>query len=355
MGAVHGVALALLCAVTIPAQVTVTLIADRDNTLFEDPTGSLSNGAGIYLFAGVTGQPGIRRTLVRFPVAGSVPAGARILSASLRLNVSRSLIAAPIQVDAHRVLQAWGEGTSNGPGNEGNGTPATPGDATWLHSQFPSVFWANAGGDFDPVASGSSPTPISGTATWPSTPALVADTQRFLDQPADNFGWLLKTDGESVPTLVRRFDSREHTTASRRPRLSITYLPPGQTLPVGTGCLGSGGQTLLLAAQNAPVPGQAFALQLSRGQPGALALHAVSLRIAPSPLPVYPGCNLYLDPQPVLVTHAVLLLDGAGAAATPFPVPPGFLGVELDFQSLALDGGLAAGLVLSNALRVLAG
>jgi hypothetical protein len=30
---------------------TVTLIADRDNTLFEDVNGSLSNGAGPYAFA----------------------------------------------------------------------------------------------------------------------------------------------------------------------------------------------------------------------------------------------------------------------------------------------------------------
>jgi hypothetical protein len=50
------------------AQTTVVLTADKDNTLYESPTGSLSNGAGSYLFGGVTGQPGIRRTLVHFNV-----------------------------------------------------------------------------------------------------------------------------------------------------------------------------------------------------------------------------------------------------------------------------------------------
>ena len=68
--------------VALAQTTTVTLNPDKDNTLYESATGSLSNGAGAYLFSGVTGQPGIRRTLVHFNVAGSVPAGARIVSAT---------------------------------------------------------------------------------------------------------------------------------------------------------------------------------------------------------------------------------------------------------------------------------
>jgi len=41
----------------------------RDN-MFEDPSGSLSNGAGPVLFAGNNGQDLARRALLQFDVAG---------------------------------------------------------------------------------------------------------------------------------------------------------------------------------------------------------------------------------------------------------------------------------------------
>lgn len=39
----------------------VMLDASKDNTLYEDVTGSISNGAGEYFFAGATAIGGIRR------------------------------------------------------------------------------------------------------------------------------------------------------------------------------------------------------------------------------------------------------------------------------------------------------
>ena len=44
-----------------------------------------------------------------------------------------------------RALADWGEGTSFG---LGAGSPATPGDATWLHTFYNTDLWTNAGGDF---------------------------------------------------------------------------------------------------------------------------------------------------------------------------------------------------------------
>ena len=61
----------------------VTVPASRDNTLIEDPSGALSNGAGPSLFAGRTAQPrnSIRRAVIAFDIAGTIPAGSVITGA----------------------------------------------------------------------------------------------------------------------------------------------------------------------------------------------------------------------------------------------------------------------------------
>ena len=132
---------------------SVRLFADLDNTLYESPTGSLSNGVGERLFAGLTQAGVLRRALVRFDLS-SIPPAARIKGVSLHLNVSKVPFLPPTtNFQLHRVTAAWGEGTSDAPGEEGTGTSSTPGDATWLHRFFPSDFWTQPGGDFDPTVS----------------------------------------------------------------------------------------------------------------------------------------------------------------------------------------------------------
>ena len=48
---------------------------------------------------------------------------------------------------------------------------------------------------------------------------MVADVQSWLDNPANNFGWLVKGD-ESTSTTAKRFDSRQSTVP---PVLTIEY------------------------------------------------------------------------------------------------------------------------------------
>ena len=81
----------------------VTIAAARDNTLYEDASGSLSNGAGQSLFAGKTGTGGIRRALIAFDVAGAVPAGSTITAVTLRLQMSRTRSGGQA-VGLHRLL-----------------------------------------------------------------------------------------------------------------------------------------------------------------------------------------------------------------------------------------------------------
>lgn len=53
---------------------------------------------------------------------------------------------------------------------------------------------------------------------------MVSDVQDWLDNPANNFGWLIKGQ-ESVGQTAKRFDSRENPTAANRPLLTIYYSP----------------------------------------------------------------------------------------------------------------------------------
>jgi hypothetical protein len=75
------------------SQQQVVLNAAKDNTLYQTIDGSLSNGSGDFLFVGRVGGTGggsIRRSLVKFDLAGSVPSSATITSVKLTMNMSKT-------------------------------------------------------------------------------------------------------------------------------------------------------------------------------------------------------------------------------------------------------------------------
>lgn len=207
---------------SLHAQIEVKITASKDNTLYENASGSYSNGSGDGFFAGQNNHGEVRRGLVAFDVAGNIPAGALIQSATLRLNLSRAL-SGVYSVALHRVLADWGEGTSVAFGEEGGGGTAATGDATWIHTFFNTQLWTNAGGDF--AAAASAAQTIAGDLgfyDWGSTPEMVADAQAWLDTPAENFGWLL-LGNEAANASAKRFDSRNHSVVENRPVLTIIY------------------------------------------------------------------------------------------------------------------------------------
>jgi hypothetical protein len=212
----------------------VTFGAAHDNTLYQNASGAVSNGAGPGFTTGNIMQGGLRRGLISFDIAANVPAGATIQSVSLQLHMSRTVSGAA-DVSLYPVLEGWGEGTSNAGNNDGQGVPATPGDATWLHRFFNTVFWTNAGGDFAPAASAASSVDQVGFYTWASA-GMVADAQSWLDAPAGAFGWGVIIDG-AAPGTTKRFDSREATDPTLRPMLTVTYAVPGPGCAGLMGCL----------------------------------------------------------------------------------------------------------------------
>jgi hypothetical protein len=199
---------------------TVTIGPSKDNTLYESVDGFSSNGSGQYFFSGTIATNDLRRGLIAFDVAAAVPAGATITSASLRLNMSRT-IASAAPASLHRLRADWGEGASDALGEEGAGTVAAAGDATWLHRFWDTQFWSTPGGDFDATASATTSVGAAGPYVW-SGPGLTADVQSWLDNPATNYGWILITDESRFPT-AKRFDTRENPIAGNRPQLTIQY------------------------------------------------------------------------------------------------------------------------------------
>jgi hypothetical protein len=199
----------------------INITPSKDNTLYEfDPVeGDVSNALGIHFFTGVTAMAEIRRGVLAFDIAGSIQPGSTITGVSLSLNCSRVFNDTARTTELHKLLADWGEGTSDAPGEEGDGTPATPNDATWRHRFFDTIFWAVQGGDFSATVSASQSVGPVGHYTWNSA-QMVADVQSWLDNPASNFGWLVLGD-ESGSGTAKRFDTRE---SASPPVLTIEFI-----------------------------------------------------------------------------------------------------------------------------------
>ncbi|MCZ6696678.1 MAG: DNRLRE domain-containing protein [Acidobacteria bacterium] len=214
----------LLTSITPASADVVVLAPSRDNTLIEDLSGSLSNGAGNAFITGRTGQRSrsIRRGLLAFDVGSAIPPGATITNAILTLHMSKTPTG-PTRVNLHKVASDWGEGASVSFG--AIGAPAEAGDATWFHTFFSDRFWAVPGGDFFTARRATMIVDQPGFYSWGPTDDLVADIQSWLDEPTGNFGWMLIGE-ERTPGTAKRFDSREFPEEARRPALMIEFSVP---------------------------------------------------------------------------------------------------------------------------------
>jgi hypothetical protein len=202
-----------------------------------------SDGQGDYLWLSVTAGGINRRTLLKFDMS-RVPLGATVTQATLSLYESRARDEHTVTV--HRLLRSWGEGASNG-GGQGEGAPAAPGDATWLHAFYPGVPWSQPGGDHVAAPSAAVAVGFPGQFyIWGSNAALRADVQAWIDSPASNHGWILIGVEQGLQN-AKRFESRNNSVAVNRPRLHLMYDEPADAdvplpawllalLGIGLGC-----------------------------------------------------------------------------------------------------------------------
>ena len=224
--ALIGLGVAFLSGISAHAD-TVALNPVADNTLYESTNGALSGGADGVFFAGQSDDLRILRAVLRFDIAGSVPSGATITSAVLRVNLNDNNTGAPRLANVHRLLQSWGEGASTS-AQDGLGGASAAGDATWIHRFYSTSTWDTAGGSYSNVESASQFVQDPGAYDF-SSASILNDVQNWLDAAPTNFGWLIKVSIESFGTL--RFDSRESGTPSARPTLTIGYVAGSSSNP----------------------------------------------------------------------------------------------------------------------------
>ncbi|HEY2838169.1 MAG TPA: PEP-CTERM sorting domain-containing protein [Pirellulales bacterium] len=242
----------MFSTVQFAAADSIPLNPSKHNTLIQatNPAAQLSNGQGD-IFVGRTGQDGtgqttptisIRRGLIEFNVAGSVPAGATITDVTLSMVDIMGLNGDRL-VELHDALQDWGEGQSFQPG--GMGSASQNGDASWLYTFYnaanpgASTTWTTPGGSYSSTVSGSSAINDDNgpnqTFTWSSisNPQMIADVQSWLDHPLTNYGWLMKENDETIGQTAKRLSSGTvgttvppSTPTGPFPVLTITYTVP---------------------------------------------------------------------------------------------------------------------------------
>ncbi len=222
-------ALVLCAAFSSPANgASVVITPSKDNTLYESASGILSNGQGDFLFAGQTGPSdgiNIRRGLIAFDLAAAIPANSLITGVTLTMLVSKVAGAGfGSQVTLSRLTGDWGEAASRAPAPEGAGGTALPGDATWLHQFFSNDPWTTPGGDFLVQPSATSTIGSAGQTVQWSSPGLVNDAQSWLNQPNNNFGWIIRGNEAAANSAVQ-FASRTNFVVSARPALTVQYEP----------------------------------------------------------------------------------------------------------------------------------
>lgn len=215
----------------VRGQSSVVLKPIADTTLFElDPNNNLG-GYTDFASGTIANSANKSRGLMKFDVAGMVPAGAIISSASLGVKVTKIPGGSVSSTyDLRRVLVDWGEGTKSSI----RGLPAAANEASWNNRRTSVAPWTIPGGGIgtDFASSLSASRLIGGLSsyTFASTAGLVADVQQWLDNPASNFGWVFISQSEATLRTAHRFGTRENTLNSPMLTIQFTVVPEPSSL-----------------------------------------------------------------------------------------------------------------------------
>lgn len=151
-----------------------------------------------------TGSSYSKRSIIKFDLSSI--SGSTISSATLSLYVTSYYTSATRTLGVHKIQQSparnWGETTVSW--NKYDGTNS----------------WTTGGGDF--AASATATASVGAKNVWANW-TVTTDVQSFCDNGATNFGWVLKDETEDDSQQHKQFASKEYGTASRRPKLVVTY------------------------------------------------------------------------------------------------------------------------------------
>lgn len=160
-------------------------------------------------------------TLVRWDISAWVPPGAVVTQVQVVLDVEASETGATTSI--YQLLRNWTEGD----GTTGSG-------ASW--NTYNGVNnWGTAGAENTTTDRGNTVLgSVPGTPAGPQVVTLnatgLAVVQGWADDPAQNFGFVIR----STSTDAVDYGSRETPTATRRPRLVVTFTPPSGAVTTTT-------------------------------------------------------------------------------------------------------------------------
>jgi len=209
--------LSLLCVLPLSQSTaaTVGLVSVADTAISEDNALSMTpdtmaTGRLNDLLANSDGN--LCRSLVRFDLS-SVPTNAVVQSATVNFTILKSVWSTDDSHHLHGLTAPWNEST-----------------ASWNNSGLGP--WSGGAFDSEADATVTFPGPVTlpVSATFASTPELVARVQSWIVNAAGNHGWLLRNGDEGTIGTARRIGTRESTVSTARPQLTVTYTTPSQIL-----------------------------------------------------------------------------------------------------------------------------
>jgi glucose/arabinose dehydrogenase len=328
---------------------TTTLTAAADTFINNGSPGSNAGATG-WLDAGRDGTGGVRRGLLRFD-GGSIPPGSVVTSATLQLTVVKVPAAGPVNstFDLFRLLAGWNEGTKGG----NNGAPATAGEATWNARIQGTANWTTPGAKADAVATASASTAVgavlNGEYSW-SGPGLTDDVQFWVNNPSQNFGWLLTSQAEASFRSVRGFAARQ--SSANAGTLVVEYTPPNSPPSVSIAAPADGAAfvspaELTIEATANDSDGTIASVEIFDGDDSLGSVATGPYAVAAT---LYPGVHsLYAvatDDQGAAATSPVVTVT-VDTVPIPDPIPLRILKGDIMIELQTITDGLSAPLGLA--------
>lgn len=226
-----------LLPLLLPCFLPLTMLAEHvqlkpvADTFIAEAFPDKNFGGMLFLNCGTTQTFTTNRGLMKFDIAGSIPAGAKIVSVAL----TNEVVGQPDEpwnsanCGLHRLLRDWGEG-DNVASKPSQAAAAGTNEACWTHRfAFTTNTWGQPGGQpgVDYVEAPSVTEFIYDAGlfyVFGPTTQMVADVQRWLDASSENFGWMLIEQSETTDWTARRYGSREDPFDYAK--LGIEFLPP---------------------------------------------------------------------------------------------------------------------------------
>ena len=223
-----------------PKSGTLT-VTPSDDTFINGRIPDNNNGASDSIFAGVDGQDGTMRGLLRFEMPTALQ-GATVTAVQLTMTLRALGQGGPgpdVMLGLQAVTEAWAQGNAVGASRMtytvGEACSATVSGATWNDADCvggSGTPWMVPGATVAPTMSGQAD--ATGLAVdlplvWDSAAAgnagMLADVQSWIDGPGGNHGWRLTRSDENTSAAAKRFYSSE-AGGTTVPTLAIGYTHP---------------------------------------------------------------------------------------------------------------------------------